>query len=152
MKRRFVMLLVVLILVASLPFGAMAADSQPVNEERIDFEDGSYMIISLEPKQTRSGTKTEYKYQTYYNSDGVIQWRITLMGIFTYDYSTSTCDHAQISVTIYDSSWYEVSKSAYTSGNKATGSVTIGRKVLGVTVDQNTYSLSMTCAPDGTMA
>lgn len=152
MKRTIVMLLAVLLVITSLPFGAMAADIQPVNEERIVYEDGSYLVITLEPKQTRSYTKTEYKYYTYYDANNVIQWRITLMGIFTYNYSTSTCDHAEISVTIYDSAWYTVSRSAYTSGNKAAGSVTIGRKLLGVTVDKDTYSLSMTCAPDGTMS
>ena len=152
MKRVMVMLLAILMVMTSLPVWAMAADIQPANEERIVYEDGSYLVITLEPKQTRSYTKTEYKYYTYYDANSVIQWRITLMGIFTYNYSTASCDHAEISVTIYDSAWYTVSKSAYTSENKAAGTVTIGRKALGVTVDQDTYRLSMTCAPDGTMS
>ena len=152
MKRTIVMLLAVLVVMASLPLGALAADVQPASEERIDFEDGSYMVITVEPKQTRSGTKTEYKYQTYYDANDVIQWRITLMGIFTYNYSTSTCDHAEVSVTIYDSNWYVASRSAYTSGNKAAGTVVLGQRVLGVNIGESTYRLSLTCAPDGTMS
>ena len=152
MKRTFVILLAVLMLIVSLPFGAMAADVQPTNEERIYFEDGSYLVITTESMQTRSYTKTEYKNHTYYDANSVIQWRITLMGIFTYNYSTATCDHAEISATVYDDGWYVASRSAYTSGNKAAGTVVIGQKVLGVSVGERSYSLSMTCAPDGTMS
>ena len=152
MKRTILMLLVVLMVMAVIPFGAMADDSQPAKEERIEFEDGSYIVITMESIQSRSYTKTEYKYYTYYDANSVIQWRITLMGIFTYNYSTATCDHAEISATVYDDGWYVASRSAYTSGNKAAGTVVIGQKVLGVSVGERSYSLSMTCAPDGTMS
>lgn len=152
MKRTLILILTVLMIMASMPFEAMADANQPANEERIYFEDGSYMVITMESIETRSYTQTKYKNETYYDANGVIQWRITLMGVFTYDYSTATCDHAQVSTTIYDSDWYVASESAYTSGNKAAGTVVLGQYYLGVSIGESTYRVSMTCAPDGTIS
>ena len=152
MKRTFILTLVVLMIMASLPFGTMAENNQSANEERIYFEDGSYLVITVESTETRSYTQTRYKNETYYDANGVIQWRITLMGIFTYNYSTATCDHAEVSVTIYDSDWYVVSRSAYASGNKAAGTVVLGQRVLGVTIGESTHRVSLTCTPDGTVS
>ena len=57
-----------------------------------------------------------------------------------------------VNVTIYDSSWYTVSKSASKSGNTATGSVIMGDTANGVTVKRVPVSLTLTCDANGNLS
>ena len=106
----------------------------------------------MDLQRTRNYTKSENKYYTYYDSNNVALWQIVLTGIFTYNYSSASCDHAQVSVSVYDSDWYVVNKSSYTSENKAVANVTMGHRYLGVTATTSSHRVTLTCAPDGTMS
>ena len=66
--------------------------------------------------------------------------------------SKATCTSSSIDVTIYDSEWYVIVKSAGKSENIARGSVTIGKKLLGVTVSQHPVSLTLTCDANGNLS
>lgn len=92
------------------------------------------------------------KSYTYRDGKNVIQWKAVLTGSFTYNGSKVTCTSSSIDVTIYDSEWYVVVKSAGKSENIARGSVTIGKKLLGVTVSQHPVSLTLTCDANGNLS
>lgn len=150
MKRIFSFILVAAMLFCMIPIHSNAAANQL---ETIYFEDGSYMTVEIISKGARaSGSVTGSKPYTYYGSDGNAKWKAVITGSFSYSGSSATCTSSSVSVTIYDSSWYTVSKSASKSGNTARASVTIGEKRGGVTVTKVPVSLSLSCDKDGNLS
>ena len=150
--KRIVSLSIALIMMASLVSVTCFAASD--SETKVTyFEDGSYLVETIEESRTRaSGTKTGTKTQTYYGSDGESAWKAVLTGTFTYTGSSATCTASSVSVTIYDTSWYTISKSASRSGNTASATVTMGCKLLGVTIDKVTTTPTLTCDKDGNLS
>lgn len=144
MKRLTAMLLVLFIVMSLVP-NVCANDIQT---EVIYYEDGSYVIITLEQVYARA-SRTNTKKMRNYNSDGELVWMATLTGSFTYDNVTAKCTNANCSITFYDSSYYQVSKTAVASGASAIATFQIGKQVAGVTTSENTYNLSISCTPDG---
>ncbi len=117
------------------------------------YDDGSYLTEEINEYTVRaSGSKTGSKSHTYYNSDDTALWKVTLTGKFTYTGSTSSCTSSSISSTMYDSAWYTISKSASKSGKKATGTASIGEKLLGVTVRTIPVNLSLSCDANGKLS
>lgn len=150
MKRYISMLVLAVFLITALPVRGKAIE-QEVNVRY--FEDGSYIVETIEVVEGRaSGAKTGTKSQTYYGSAGDSEWKATLTGTFTYTGSSATCTSSSVNVTIYDSAWYVVSKSASKSGNTANASVTMGEKLLGVTVTKVPTSLSLKCDANGNLS
>ena len=153
MKRCFLSLVLAVILVVgmlSIECFAVTTDSQ--TEIRY-LDDGGYIITTIEEAGVRAtDSKTGTKTNSKYNSDGSLEWQIILRGVFTYTGTTSTCKESTIAVNIYDSNYNEVSRSATKSGNTASGSATISRKVLGITVSTNTYSISLSCDKNGNLS
>lgn len=128
----------------------VCASATETNVKTTYFADGSYATVELLMNETRaSGSKSGNKVYTYYNSDSIAQWKAVLTGSFTYSGSNATCISSSMNVTIYDSSWYTISKFATKSGNTATGSALIGEKVGGVTVIKVPVDLTLTCDGNG---
>ena len=59
---------------------------------------------------------------------------------------------ASCSVSISDSSWYVVSRTASRSGNTATANLTMGRRALGVTVSTSNYTITLSCDKSGNLS
>ena len=117
------------------------------------FDDGSCLVETMEIEYSRaSGTKSGTKTQTYYDASGNTDWKVVLTGTFSYTGSSATCTASSVSVTIYDSDWYTVSKSATKSGATASASVTMGYKVLGVTTKKVTATPTLTCDANGNLS
>ena len=150
MKKVLCYALTLVVLLGVLPIFAGATEN---NEEIICFRDGSYATVEITITESRaSGNKTGNKVYTYYNSDSVTQWEAVLSGTFTYTGSNASCTTSSMNVTIYDSSWYTISKSASKSGNRATGSATIGEKLNGVTVAKIPVNLTLSCDANGNLS
>lgn len=150
MKRIISIVALIAMLVMVVP---TYADAEQNCERIVYFEDGSYIVTTITEVQSRvayskNGTSTS----TYYGSDGTAKWKVTLSGSFTYDGSSATCTSSSCSVIIYNNSWYTISKSASKSGNTAFGSATMGYKVLGITTNQVTRDISLTCDKDGNLS
>lgn len=149
--KRFFTLFLVISLVFSFPLFASA--TQNTNEDIIYLDDGSYIIVTITSMDTRAtGSKTDSKSYNFYSSNDELEWKAVLSGTFTYNGTSATCTSSSCNVTIYDTSWYEVSKSATKSGNTASATVTMGRKVLGITVSKKDYSLSLSCDKNGILS
>lgn len=150
MKRIISFVLILTMLVCVIPICGNAAENQ---KETIYFDDGSYMTIGINTIRTRAaGSVSGSKPYTYYGSDGEARWEATLTGSFTYTGSKATCTSSSVDVTIYNSAWYTISKSASKSGNTATASVTMGEKRGGVTVTNFPINLSLSCDKDGNLS
>ena len=110
MKRIACFVLAILLILPCVPIvGAAAGVEEETNITY--FEDGSYIIETIQVIDCRaSGTKTGTKAKTGYGSDGSAEWKATLTGTFTYTGTSATCTDSSVSVTIYDSNWYTVSK------------------------------------------
>lgn len=150
MKRVLCCLLTAVLLFSLIPVHGYAAED---GAETVYFDDGSYMTIEVIAKGSRaSGSVTGSKPATYYDGDGVAQWKVVLTGSFTYTGSDATCTSSSVDVTIYDSSWYAASKYATKSGNKASASVTMADKPAGVVVSTIPVSLSLECDANGNLS
>lgn len=152
MKKKLFACLLVLVLAFIFPINAMAASTQSA-QEVIYFEDGSYITVTLSETQARaSGTKSGSKTYRYYDSNEVELWRAVLNGTFTYTGSSATCTASSCNVTIYNSAWYVVSKTATKSGNKALADLTMGKKALGITISKKSVSMQLACDANGTLS
>lgn len=151
-KRIFSLVLAVILVVSMLSTECFAITTESQSEIRY-FNDDGYIVTTIEEVETRAtNSKTGTKTNSKYNSDGSLEWQIILRGVFTYTGTTSTCKESTIAVNIYASNCSEVSRSATKSGNTASGSATISRKVLGVTVATNTYPISLSCDKNGNLS
>lgn len=152
MKRLICSVLIICLLLTVLPFTAYAAEVPQGSEEVIYFQDGSYLTISVNVRPMRSAGSVSGDKTYTYTFDGSDVWEATLSGSFTYTGSSATCTSSSCSVSIYDSDWYTISKSAGRSGSSANASVTMGRKAFGVTVDRVPISMKLTCDANGNLS
>ncbi len=145
--KKILVFLIAIVTTLSLAIPAFA-DSSEETVEIVNFEDGSYAVITISPNiQYRSGTTiSKNKDFTYFNTENEKLWKVTLSGTFAYVSGvSSSCTSANITYTNYSGGWSCSSKNAYTSGNSAIGNATIVLKILGVQVDSIPVSLTLTC-------
>ena len=153
MKKIFKIAILVVLVLAMFPVSVFAAEDIQNTNDIIYLEDGSYITIELVVMESRaSGTKSGSKTYRYKDSDGVELWNATLTGTFSYTGSSATCTASSVSVSIINDKWYTVSKSATKSGASAIGEVTMGRKVLGITITKETTNMRLTCSASGTLS
>lgn len=153
MKRLLSIALLVALLITLLPTNTYAAVNTEVDEGMIYLDDGSYITVALTWTDTRaSGTRTGSKTYTCKSSAGEELWSAVLRGTFTYTGSSASCTAASCDVTISNTNWYVVSKSAAKSGNAAVGELTMGRKFLGITVDKESINIHITCDANGNLS
>lgn len=153
MKKRIVMAIFALALfLSAVPSPCFAAEA-PDDSYIIWEDDGSYIEITYSILDTRaSGTKTGTKTYKYHRSDGAVLWEAALTGTFTYDAAASNCTSCTCAVTVYNDAWYLVSKSTSRNEDTAYAEVTMGYKVLDVTITKRTYNFSLTCDKNGNLS
>ncbi len=151
-KRILSSLLACLLLVCAIPLQPIAA-APAASEETIYFDDGSYLTTVITGGTSRaSGSFTKTKIFTYYKSNDTAVWDIALTASFIYTGISATCTSCSSKVTIYDSNWYEISKSTSRDGGSAICNVEMGRKILGITVEKVPYTVTLTCDKDGNVS
>ena len=91
------------------------------------------------------------KVYTYYSSDGKPLWQATIQGQFRRTPTGVRCVETVCNVEIFDSRWYIVSKDTAAYGPRATGEVVMGRRFLGIPVDQETVRMSLNSDWYGTL-
>ena len=145
MKRlvNFVFVLVMIFLMISIPFAS--AQNVAENSYIISLEGNRYILVELsaDTNIARATTSKSKSYTCY--QAGEMLWKITLSGSFTYDGREATCTSSNCTVTIYNSNWYTISKTAWADENIAKATVEMGEKALGVTIYRETYNLSLVC-------
>lgn len=113
------------------------------------YEDISNQRIATAATVTKSGSKT----QTAYDSDGDVLYTLTVHGTFSVvTGSSATCTASSYSYTAPGSGWSLKTGSATKSANKATANGTFVKKVLGITTQTKTASVTLTCSTSGTLS
>lgn len=153
MIKRFIsLLLVCMLLIMVFPFGAYAVNEvEPADV--ILCEDGSYIEIFTHVALTRAAnTVSGYKEYVCRDSNNTLLWKAKLNATFAYSGGWYTCTTANCNVTIYDSQWYEISNNIIRSSNNAVANLTMGRKLLGVTIEKPQYTIKLTCDINGNLS
>lgn len=146
MRRIVSVLLIMLSLLWADTVGYAAPAQDGTSRQVILTEDGGYLVIELtDGEKVTRGTTAKTKTYTQYSEDNAIVWKASLTGSFTYDGRYATCTASSCAVTVYDSAWYTISKTAWAEDNIAKATIEMGQKMLGVTVRQVTQNLSMVC-------
>lgn len=162
MSTVFILLLIVLPLSLSVSASGNGSEEQILGDhEVVYFEDGSYAIVTIsedpvlsdsqsstKAAQTKSGSKSI----SFYSSNNVIQWTVTVSGTFSYDGSSATCTASSVSSVIYVNDWKVTSAVASKSGNKAIGDFTVKRYVLLIPVQTETVKLTLACSASGALS
>lgn len=134
-----------------MPISAHATENEDVTITT--FDDGSYLEIVITEGNTRaSNSKSGQKTLSYKNSNGEVEWKAVLSASFTYTGSSATCTSASCTVTTYLNDWYVVSKSTTRNANTATTQLTMGERVLGVTISKPSYTLTLSCDANGNLS
>lgn len=155
MKHRMLSLcLIILLLFSYFSTQVFASDLNSKSSSYIiTYEDGSYLESTVIESGARAiGTRSGTRLLNYRSSDDELLWQAALSASFTYTGTTSTCTSASCTLTIYDSNWYQVSKSTSRSGNTATTVLTMGQKVLGVTIAKPSYTITLSCDANGNLS
>ena len=152
LKRVWAALLAAIILSSVMPC-MVAFATVYTDTETIYLEDGSYIDIEIVVRESRAlNTKNASKTYNYRSASGDLQWSGKVTGTFEYNGTTSTCTSSICTVTITNTSWYTMSKSANKSGNRAYGYLTMGRDMLGVRVQTENLTMTLTCDKDGKLS
>lgn len=161
MKRCCYLLLALVLILSCWPTGAWAAEQEAakpegnaviVSQETISQPDGTTLEIYTVVYPTRSGNYLDgSRYYRGRNSSGDVLWTATLNARFYYNGSMSSCVSASLNIQIYESSYYEVSRSVTKEDETATANFTIGRRVLGITVSQIPFTLTLSCDMNGNL-
>lgn len=153
MKRRLISILLIIFALGTLPMDVYAEAEQNDVNNVIYFDDGSYIVFSIEETNTRAAyTKTATKKTTYYDGSGNVEWEARLQASFTYNGATSSCTSADCTVDISENAWYVVSESTSYSGSTATTNLTMGEKLLFITIAKYDYTITLTCDKDGNLS
>ena len=149
MKRIATLVILALLVFSMLPFSTFAAKDNSNYDEIIYLDNGDYITVEISQTASRATTVKNSKTYTYRNNSGDELWRAVLSGTFTYNGSTATCTASSCDVTISNSAWSVSSKTVGKSGGTATTELTMVKKFIGITIDTETLSMSLTCSPTG---
>lgn len=152
MKKISALILTVLMLFTIAPFNAFAGEEIVTDRSIEYFDDGSYIVTEITENSISafaSGTTTKSKNSYYYDDNNNAQWRVTITGTFNYTGSSATCTKATTSYTIYNDAWKVTSAVPSKSGNRATGTFTVKKYVLGIPVKTVNKTLTITCSNTG---
>lgn len=143
------------LLVIALMFASVSvakASNDTVNSITY-YDDGSYVITIINYAITKSSsTVSGSKTSTYYRSDGIKAFSLTVYGTFSYDGTNpAVCSNSSYSHDIYQNDWSLKSASATKIGNTVTVTGTFIRKELGITVDTKTRTVSLSCDRNGNL-
>lgn len=157
MKRaqRFLTLVLALCLSAMVLIIPSAAADGDHATQIIRFEDGSYVIITIEYDQPQGEiaslasrySKEGSKNYSSYNSSDELLWTFRVHGTFTYNGTTAKATAATYSYTIYDSSWSFVKGNSSYSGATATAKGSFKKLLI-----PNSVTLNLTCSPTGVLS
>lgn len=150
----FTLALTLCLAALTLIIPAMAADGND-SPQVIKFDDGSYVVITIEYDQPQGGaalfsskfSKEGSKNYSYYDSSDELAWTFRVHGTFTYDGSSSEATDADYSYSIYDSDWSFVKGSASYSDATATATGSFKRLLI-----PNSVTLTLTCSPSGKLS
>lgn len=141
-----------------LPVSAEEADAEILISRTVEVQpDGSSVeiLVYQSPVYTRGNSYSMSGSKVYNstNAAGELLWTFKLTGVFkVVEGSSVYCTSASHSYTIAEDDWNYVSGSSYKSGNKAIGNAEFNRKALGIVVETDTCTVTLTCDANGNLS
>lgn len=150
--KQFICILTTCLLMVITCIPAFAQDSK----QHIQYyDDGSYIVETLtidNPSiNLHSLTKRGTRSKTYYSSDNIKQWSVTVTGTFSYGNGSSTCTASSVTAVSNTTDWAISSKSSSKSGNTAKASATAIQYLRGHEIQRKTLSTTLSCSSTGTL-
>jgi hypothetical protein len=81
-----------------------------------------------------------------------LTFKAKLDATFAYSGGWYTCTTANCNVTTYASNWYVISNNTIRSSNNAVTNLTLGIKLLGIKVREESYTIKLTCDINGNLS
>lgn len=141
-----------------LPVSAEEADAEILISRTVEVQpDGSSVeiLVYQSPVYTRGNSYSMSGSKVYNstNAAGELLWTFKLTGVFkVVEGSSVYCTSASHSYTIAEDDWNYVSGSSYKSGNKTIGNAEFNRKALGIVVETDTCTVTLTCDANGNLS
>ncbi len=141
--------------VFSLPVSAAEMPMNEVTTTTIEYlENGDYIetVLTVYETNSRAATKQGTKYSRYVDTaSGEEMWRVTVMGSFTYNGTTSSCTSVSRSTESFNSNWTIKSSSCTKSGNCASATATATEKKL-IGSEDHSLTVNLYCSPYGILS
>lgn len=145
------------------PVNAQTPDTdsnEKIVSRTVEMLDDGYLLETVVTEEITEVTARTNEYvragsvtRNLKNSDGDVLWSFTLRGQYdVVEGVSSVCTLAKYSYNIYDNSWSLDSASTSKSANKAIGNATFKKKVLFVTTDTKSFTLTLTCDKYGNLS
>lgn len=150
--------LCLLAVIFALPVSAEEADADILISRTVEVQpDGSSIeiLVYQSPVYARGNSYSTSGSKVYNstNAAGELLWTFKVTGVFkVVEGSSVYCTSASHSYTIAEDDWNYVSGSSYKSGNKAIGNAEFNRKVLGIVVETDTCTVTLTCDANGNLS
>ncbi len=156
MFRDVLIFLAIMVLIMVITPKQETAPAVDLNEKTVyRTEDGAGRITErvteLDP-QSGVASKTYTYFDTYASSSGTVRWQATLTGRFQETESGYVCANGTFSLTSYHSTYYEKDSQVSDQGDTFTCDFTVGERYFLIPMNQKDFSMSLTCAPDGTVS
>ena len=136
--KKAISLLTALFILSCMAFPAFAAEQAQTEKTVLPFEDGSYLVVTLEVDSlARATTPVATKTYMYYNSEDERQWDYTLRAVFTYDGISADAISAEARAAIYNREWsltesdphcqgaYAIADATFESSSDGSRSITV---------------------------
>ena len=121
------------------------AAAPSAKELRINYEDGSYAIITIRTDGITRASVADEKTYTYYNPSGKKCFSYTMYASFSYDGRVSKVLSCACDIGLSPDGWAVDSHDEWTSGSSAYGEAVF----IGPDSTEREVSLSLTCDADG---
>lgn len=130
------------------------AEDSEVQTQIEYLEDGSYYVTTITTEQgLERSVKSGSKSTQYFDASNKLQWTFTVTGTFSYNGSSSSCTKATYSLNIANDAWKKESASAYASGNRAVGKVSMQEYLLFLPKgDAVNRTITLTCDAKGNLS
>ena len=159
----FILVLCVMLSAFAAPVNAQTLDTdsnEKIVSRTVEMLDDGYLLETVVTEEITEVTARANEYvragsvtRNFKNSDGDVLWSFTLRGQYdVVEGVSSVCTLAKHSYNIYDNSWSLDSASTSKSANKAIGNATFKKKVLFVTTDTKSFTLTLTCDKYGNLS
>lgn len=158
MKKIISVLLAVLAVFSIFTVSVFAEEQTEIVSETTEyFEDGSYMVTTIEVEDENSiaratSTKTGSKTVIFYNADDEKMVTVKLTATFSYTGSSATCTNVSPTFTVHNTMWRVTKATGTKSGNKGIGEFTVKKYVLGILTQQKDTTITITCSNTGTLS
>ena len=95
-------------------------------------------------------TKFATKYCSYYSADDRLLWTMAVTGMFKWNSIDRYCEVISGNITVLETdSWYIIMENVDDEADSASYTVQFGRKNLGVTIAEPTYTITLTRDEEG---